>query len=90
MRPSPAPSARAALLASGRVAPSSSAQAEVLAALPALHRTAWQLLGLLCVLCGGVMLPLLLPACRLVNEHLRRWVGTGGGVGAGGGAAPDV
>ncbi len=57
------------------MAPSSSAQAEVLAALPALHRTAWRTLGLLCALCGSVMLPLLLPACRLVNEHLRRWGG---------------
>ncbi|GFR48140.1 hypothetical protein Agub_g9974, partial [Astrephomene gubernaculifera] len=68
------------LLAPGRVAPSSSAQAEVLTALPELHSAAWGLLGLTCRLLGpGGVMPLTAPLCRLVSEQLRRIKAGGAG-----------
>ncbi|KXZ55327.1 hypothetical protein GPECTOR_3g46 [Gonium pectorale] len=68
-----------ALLAPGRVAPSSSAQAELLAALPALHRSAWRLLRAL-LRCGrSGLMPLMSLVCRLLSDALRRIKAGGAG-----------
>jgi hypothetical protein len=60
------------LLAPGRVAPSASSQSEVLALLPDLHISAWELLGLTARVVRTALMPLLALVGRLLAEHLRR------------------
>ncbi|GLC33880.1 hypothetical protein PLESTB_000814000 [Pleodorina starrii] len=67
------------LLAPGRVAPSASAQSEVLALLPDIHVSAWELLGLCTRVVRSGMMPLMALVGRLVGEHLRRIKAGGAG-----------
>lgn len=60
------------MLAPGRVAPSSSAQSELLSALPYLSGLGWGLLGLTAAAARGCLLPLVAPLGRLLCEQLRR------------------
>ncbi|KAG2488663.1 hypothetical protein HYH03_012825 [Edaphochlamys debaryana] len=69
----------AALLAPGRTAPSASAQAAVLAALPGLQRCGWGLLALLVRVGRGALMPLGALVSRVLSEQLRRVKAGGAG-----------
>ncbi|GLI60332.1 hypothetical protein VaNZ11_002451, partial [Volvox africanus] len=67
------------LLAPGRTAPSASAQSAVLAVLPDLHVSGWELLGLTARVTRSMMMPLMALVGRLLGEHLRRIKAGGAG-----------
>ncbi|GIL65646.1 hypothetical protein Vafri_19231 [Volvox africanus] len=69
----------AVLLAPGRTAPSASAQSAVLAVLPDLHVSGWELLGLTTRVTRSTMMPLMALVGRLLGEHLRRIKAGGAG-----------
>ncbi|GIM15826.1 hypothetical protein Vretimale_18532 [Volvox reticuliferus] len=69
----------AVLLAPGRTAPSASAQSAVLAVLPDLHVSGWELLELTARVTRSTMMPLMALVGRLLGEHLRRIKAGGAG-----------